>query len=284
MTEEILRCYRVLELRPGSSPAATREAYLDLVKVWHPDRFGSDVALQQKAQEKLKEINVAYDWLRSAMPEELQPEPPPAPPPVPGPPTIHVDRFVFCGDCCDEITVHSRLRDSDGGRGTASLAFVNIMTGWAQKQRAVDYVLAAGPPLCLVHTDLADRRIVLNKSLPVSQKAVVFPLALFYIRDTLRGGAKKDKEGVIRCLKLAGWRGATPFASEDYLTAEVVLGNEAAEDVLDRISNRPKRAGFSGWFSDVKTWHSGPNSLQDSGRWLSYQINYAAAPGSRGFW
>ena len=46
-----------------------RESYRDLVKVWHPDRFAHDPKLQQKAEEKLKEINLAYqailDYLKN---------------------------------------------------------------------------------------------------------------------------------------------------------------------------------------------------------------------------
>ena len=35
------------------------------MKVWHPDRFGSDARLRAKAEEKLKQINQAYMVLRS---------------------------------------------------------------------------------------------------------------------------------------------------------------------------------------------------------------------------
>jgi cytoskeletal protein RodZ len=42
-----------------------KSAYRDLAKVWHPDRFAHDPRLQQKAQEKLKEINDAYEQLIS---------------------------------------------------------------------------------------------------------------------------------------------------------------------------------------------------------------------------
>lgn len=42
-----------------------KKAYRDLVKVWHPDRFGGNPGLQRKAQEKLKEINLAYERLQS---------------------------------------------------------------------------------------------------------------------------------------------------------------------------------------------------------------------------
>ena len=50
----------VLALRPGASAVEIKGAYRDLVKVWHPDRFGSDPRLREKAEDKLKQINEAY--------------------------------------------------------------------------------------------------------------------------------------------------------------------------------------------------------------------------------
>jgi len=55
----------VLALRPGATSVEIKEAYRDLVKVWHPDRFGSDPRLRQKAEDKLKLINRAYQVLES---------------------------------------------------------------------------------------------------------------------------------------------------------------------------------------------------------------------------
>ena len=57
------RCYEILGLEPGASPERVKQAYRDLVQVWHPDRFEHDPPLQKKAQEKLKEINEAYGKL-----------------------------------------------------------------------------------------------------------------------------------------------------------------------------------------------------------------------------
>jgi curved DNA-binding protein CbpA len=55
----------VLALRPGATPSEIKEAYRDVVKVWHPDRFGSDLRLRQKAELQLKLINEAYRVLQS---------------------------------------------------------------------------------------------------------------------------------------------------------------------------------------------------------------------------
>jgi curved DNA-binding protein CbpA len=45
--------------------AEIKQAYRDLVKVWHPDRFGSDARLRAKAEDRLKQINAAYRALEA---------------------------------------------------------------------------------------------------------------------------------------------------------------------------------------------------------------------------
>lgn len=55
----------VLALRPGATPSEIKEAYRDLVKVWHPDRFGNDLRLREKAELQLKLINEAYRALQT---------------------------------------------------------------------------------------------------------------------------------------------------------------------------------------------------------------------------
>lgn len=57
--------YEVLGVKPGVSDRELKAAHRDLAKVWHPDRFLNDPRLQEKAQEKLKEINAAYEQLLS---------------------------------------------------------------------------------------------------------------------------------------------------------------------------------------------------------------------------
>src|SRR5437764_14911981 len=51
---------RILEIERGASLAEIRQAYRDQTKVWHPDRFSNDIRLKNKAEEKLKRINLAY--------------------------------------------------------------------------------------------------------------------------------------------------------------------------------------------------------------------------------
>ena len=57
------QCLAVLGLKNACPKEEVKKTYRDLVKVWHPDRFTHDPALAHKAQEKLKEINEAYDTL-----------------------------------------------------------------------------------------------------------------------------------------------------------------------------------------------------------------------------
>lgn len=58
----------ILGLEPGASYEQIQEAYRDLIKVWHPDRFAHDPRLQQKAHEQLKKINEAYSQLKNYRP------------------------------------------------------------------------------------------------------------------------------------------------------------------------------------------------------------------------
>src|SRR5947207_13147692 len=51
---------RILEIERGASLAEIKQAYRDQTKVWHPDRFSNDIRLKNKAEEKLKRINLAY--------------------------------------------------------------------------------------------------------------------------------------------------------------------------------------------------------------------------------
>lgn len=74
MRRSALEYYRALGLQPGASASEVRRAYLRLVKQWHPDRYARDSRAQSVAQEKVKEINEAYAFLRDykpGQPEQL---------------------------------------------------------------------------------------------------------------------------------------------------------------------------------------------------------------------
>jgi tetratricopeptide (TPR) repeat protein len=66
--KDVRRFYEIFNLAPGASPEKIKQAYRDLVKAWHPDRFANDPWLQRKAEERLKELNEAYEQLRQVPP------------------------------------------------------------------------------------------------------------------------------------------------------------------------------------------------------------------------
>lgn len=56
--------YEVLGIKPGATEDEIKSAYRKLVKQYHPDQYG-DNPLKDLAQEKLAEINKAYDMLKN---------------------------------------------------------------------------------------------------------------------------------------------------------------------------------------------------------------------------
>jgi ribosomal protein L34E len=64
--ERLVRFFEIFGLKPQATVEELKQAYRDLVNVWHPDRFSNNSRLQQKAEEKLKEINAAYEYIKSS--------------------------------------------------------------------------------------------------------------------------------------------------------------------------------------------------------------------------
>ncbi|MBD6614538.1 tetratricopeptide repeat protein [Komarekiella sp. 'clone 1'] len=87
---DINHAYEILGLELGASPAQVKRAYRKLVKIWHPDRF-FDQDQKQEAEEKIKQINVAYNKLKSERPSE--PPTPDKPSSRPNPTKISVNRW-----------------------------------------------------------------------------------------------------------------------------------------------------------------------------------------------
>jgi hypothetical protein len=70
--QEMVQYYETLEIGFGASPDEIKSAYRDMVNVWHPDRFGSNQRLKERAEEKLKIINAAYEKLKGYKPSEAE--------------------------------------------------------------------------------------------------------------------------------------------------------------------------------------------------------------------
>src|SRR4029453_15348242 len=95
---------RILEIKPGASLAEIRQAYRDQTKVWHPDRFSNDVRLKNKADEKLKQINLAYRRLCGSSPYE----PRVLSPAIPGPSSDWIAVFALRRALRNSVTVISK--------------------------------------------------------------------------------------------------------------------------------------------------------------------------------
>ena len=63
----ISACLELFDLPDAFTEAQLKQAYHDLVQVWHPDKHSHNARLQRKADEKMKEINQAYEVLKSGL-------------------------------------------------------------------------------------------------------------------------------------------------------------------------------------------------------------------------
>ena len=78
---DIRRCFDILELARDATIDEAKQAYKDLVNIWHPDRFPNNPRLKQKAEERLKEVNEAYETVKSFLSSKKPLEPEKAPHP-----------------------------------------------------------------------------------------------------------------------------------------------------------------------------------------------------------
>ncbi|MGD8524359.1 MAG: J domain-containing protein, partial [Desulfobacterales bacterium] len=69
---DLKRCLEILELKNATSIGQVKHAYRELVQVWHPDRFPTDSPIKKRADEKMHEINMAYEKLVSFLSAEHQ--------------------------------------------------------------------------------------------------------------------------------------------------------------------------------------------------------------------
>ena len=85
--DTLLAAYRTLDVAVRASAQAIRFRYRELVRQHHPDRFAAGSPEQARAQERMREINAAYDLIEAAPLQHHQfaSEPLDAPPPRPGP-------------------------------------------------------------------------------------------------------------------------------------------------------------------------------------------------------
>lgn len=62
---DVVDALKILDLEPGASAAAVKRAYREMLMVWHPDRFEDGSELQEKATEKTRQVQLAYELLQT---------------------------------------------------------------------------------------------------------------------------------------------------------------------------------------------------------------------------
>jgi|GEM_PF-2957952 len=66
---DILRCYEILDLQVGATPAQIRKAYVELAHVWDPERHTTNPPLKNVAEQKRRDLDAAYHALQEFLPE-----------------------------------------------------------------------------------------------------------------------------------------------------------------------------------------------------------------------
>ena len=64
--DRLLSAYRALDLDVRASAVAIRQRYRELARLHHPDRWPSGSPEQDRAADRMREINAAYDLIESA--------------------------------------------------------------------------------------------------------------------------------------------------------------------------------------------------------------------------
>ena len=68
MDESQISAYlELFDLPDSFTEDQLKQAYHDLVQVWHPDKHSHNERLRKKADDKMKEINQAYQVLQSVL-------------------------------------------------------------------------------------------------------------------------------------------------------------------------------------------------------------------------
>ncbi len=75
--KSISEYYKILGVDSSVTAEELKKVYRELVKEWHPDRLLHNPSLHKTAQQKLQEINEAYDQLQAHL---ANPEPQSSPP------------------------------------------------------------------------------------------------------------------------------------------------------------------------------------------------------------
>jgi len=138
-----------LGLKAGATDAEVKSAHRLYVKAWHPDRFPGDEKSKNVAQEKLKSINSAYEFLTSPSSKNGQPYRPKA-----------ASQPAQSQESSQQNKSSAKQPPPDGGRSQEYHARPNTVRGL---QRPSGHVLASILIGCLVLFAIASLNINRNR-------------------------------------------------------------------------------------------------------------------------
>lgn len=261
---------RVLELERGTSQEEIKQSYRRLVMVWHPDRFAHDTELRTFAENRCKQINLAYEFLRSVPPDQLkkeEPEPKKEPESKPSPsqpPPIQINDVQYRDAVVAQIV-------SERPRQLASAKHLEFCSArgkrWDIEFRVENKAaLDSGVQLAMIF-DSAKRVVRFPWPELIQVDFPMFALATICVRDfTFKGdfGAQIGK-----AFRTAGWDGKAMPPARSYFEAEYKLTKKAAEVDIERLIN-----GDDSFLKDMRAWWR-PKDLADGARWVTNRVTYA---------
>ena len=136
--DQCLQHARTLGLAPAASRQAIHKAYRDAAKLWHPDRFEAEPALQPEAEEHFKQVQIAYRELSDHHERpaglSLADTPPPDPFAAPAPfgrsaatpPPIPFANLPGCFTTPDFPPLAQKVIDAHLSPGHTALAIVDL--------------------------------------------------------------------------------------------------------------------------------------------------------------
>jgi hypothetical protein len=134
-------CRRVLGVPADASAETIRQAYLDLARVWHPDRFQGDERLRRIAEEHLREFNEAYAFLKKPCSAASRPRPA-----CPRPEPANANSQEFVGPVRNRAPEPETLLRRPGFWGVASRS-VAKKAAWA----GIGVMIVSLPFLAVIH-------------------------------------------------------------------------------------------------------------------------------------
>ncbi len=269
-------CFSALDLKPNASEREVRQAYLDLVKVWHPDRFESDPELRLKAQEKLKVINAAYDkisaFFSSQKASDLDQKPSQQKPQC----VLRIGKTRYYTDRYDDLdftaeTTGPCFRAYDGSE-SMNQAILKLAQMRSLEISAESDLSDEEGQRVRARLHLPSRKGVVNVDAKCWFVGLLFFICLTHIRDFLAEGKERRRIRIIRitesALRELGWDNQAMFRGASYLKAEHDLVNKVAERLVVNVREDPSGLGLASWSKVLKASWFG-SGLEDSVRVLA---------------